>query len=120
MQVTATLVTLAEPTVPVPLPTVQVWPEGWVITVTAYAAAACEFRREGKGAVRGDGQVVAAVILQHYRAGQPRDRPADRIRHGRVSVQVTATLVTFAEPTVPVPLPTVQVWPDGWVFTVTA
>src|SRR5262249_61831357 len=34
--------------------------------------------------------------------------------------QVTATVVTFAEPTVPVPLPTVQVCPDGWVFTVTA
>ena len=35
-------------------------------------------------------------------------------------VQVTATLVTFAEPMVPVPLVTVQVCPDGWVLTVTA
>ena len=34
-------------------------------------------------------------------------------------VQVTATLVTFAEPTVPVPPLTVQVCPDGWVRTVT-
>jgi hypothetical protein len=33
-------------------------------------------------------------------------------------VHVTATLVTFAEPTVPLPWPTVQVWPLGLVFTV--
>ncbi len=29
--------------------------------------------------------------------------------------QVTATLVTLAEPTVPAPLATVQVWPVGFV-----
>ena len=34
--------------------------------------------------------------------------------------QLTATFVTFAEPIVPLPLDTVQVWPDGLVFTVTA
>ena len=34
-QVTATLVTLAVPTVPEPLVTVQVCPSGWVNTVTA-------------------------------------------------------------------------------------
>ena len=34
-------------------------------------------------------------------------------------VQVTATLVMFAEATVPVPLETVQVWPLGLVLTVT-
>ena len=28
-------------------------------------------------------------------------------------VQLTATLVTFAEPTVPLPLVTLQVWPLG-------
>ena len=33
--------------------------------------------------------------------------------------QDTATLVTLAEPTVPDPLDTVQVCPDGFVFTVT-
>ena len=38
MQVTATLVTLAEPIVPEPFDTVQVWPDGFVFTVTAYAA----------------------------------------------------------------------------------
>ncbi len=37
-QVTATLVTLAEPIVPEPFETEQVWPDGLVFTVTAYAA----------------------------------------------------------------------------------
>ena len=37
-QVTATLVTLADPTVPDPLATVQVCPAGFVFTVTLYAA----------------------------------------------------------------------------------
>ena len=35
------------------------------------------------------------------------------------AVQVTATLVTFADPMVPDPLATEQVCPDGFVFTVT-
>ena len=35
-------------------------------------------------------------------------------------MQVTATLVILAEPIVPVPLDTVQVWLAGLVFTVTA
>ena len=37
-----------------------------------------------------------------------------------LAAQVTATLVTLAEPIVPDPLATVQVCPDGFVFTVTA
>ena len=36
-----------------------------------------------------------------------------------VGGQETATLVTFDEPTVPEPLETLQVWPDGLLFTVT-
>src|SRR5215472_5794139 len=36
-----------------------------------------------------------------------------------LAVQVTATVVTFAEPTVPVPLPTAQVCPAGALATVT-
>ena len=35
-------------------------------------------------------------------------------------MQLTTTLVTFALPTIPEPLLTVQVWPEGWVTTVTA
>ena len=37
-----------------------------------------------------------------------------------VAAQLTATLVTLAEPIVPDPFETEQVWPDGLVFTVTA
>ena len=36
------------------------------------------------------------------------------------SAQVTETLVTLAEPTVPDPLATEQAWPEGLVATVTA
>ena len=36
-----------------------------------------------------------------------------------LAAQETATLVTLAEPIVPDPLVTVQVCPDGFVFTVT-
>ena len=42
-QVTATLVTLAEPIVPDPLATEQDWPDGLVLTVTAYPAPAATF-----------------------------------------------------------------------------
>ena len=64
-----------------------------------------------------DAQVIAAVILQHHRPGQPRHRPATE--YDATLVQATATLVTLAEPTVPDPLETVQACPDGLVFTVT-
>ena len=50
----------------------------------------------------------------------PETVPPTEYVTGGLVVQVTATFVMFAEPTVPVPLLTVQVWPDGWVFTVTA
>ena len=45
-QDTETLVTLAEPTVPDPLLTEQVWPAGWVRMVTLYAVppASCELK----------------------------------------------------------------------------
>ena len=44
---------------------------------------------------------------------------SDAVTVPPLAAQVTATLVTFADPTVPLPLPTVQAWPDGWVSTVT-
>ena len=117
-QVTATLVTLAEVTVPDPLDTAQDCPDGFVFTVTLYGRAVGQRGGERERPVRAHAQVIPAVILQHHRPGQPRDRPADRVRRGRVA-QVTATLVTLAEPTVPDPLDTVQDCPDGFVFTVT-
>jgi hypothetical protein len=36
------------------------------------------------------------------------------------ALQLTATLLTSAEPIVPLPLATLQVWPAGFVLTVTA
>jgi hypothetical protein len=36
------------------------------------------------------------------------------------ATQLTATFVTSAEPIVPLPLATLQVWPAGLVLTVTA
>src|SRR5215831_10291859 len=120
VHVTATVVTFAEPTVPVPLPTVQVWPDGWVFTVTAYAAppASCVGKAKEPFAVT----VSASPPLSFSTTvpDRPETVPPTEYVAGGLVVQVTATVVTFAEPTVPVPLPTVQVWPDGWVFTVTA
>ena len=50
--------------------------------------------------------------------------PSARLKSSDPGVDVvaehdTATLVTFADPTVPDPLDTVQACPDGFVFTVT-
>src|SRR5262249_2523127 len=131
VQVTATVVTFAEPTVPVPLPTAQVWPDGWVFTVTASPAAPPS--GGGKGKARGAGcggkakerlavPVSASPPLSFSTTvpDRPETVPPTEYVAGGLVVQVTATVVTFAEPTVPVPLPTAQVWPDGWVFTVTA
>src|SRR5215510_8068124 len=119
-QVTATVVTFAEPTVPVPLPTVQVCPDGWVFTVTAYAAplASCVGNAKEPFAVT----VRASPPLSFSTTvpDRPETGPPTEYVAGGLAAQVTATVVTFAEPTVPVPLPTVQVCPDGWVFTVTA
>ena len=36
-----------------------------------------------------------------------------------VGAQATCTFVTLLEPTVPEPLVTVHVWPEGWALTVT-
>ena len=85
VQVTATFVMFAEPTVPVPLRTRGGLARRLGEDGHGVCAAACEFRREGEGAAGGDGQVVAAVILQYQGSGQSQDRAADRIRHGRVS-----------------------------------
>ena len=42
-----------------------------------------ELGREGEGAVGGQGQVVAAVVLQHDRPGEPGDAAADRVGRAR-------------------------------------
>ena len=45
--------------------------------------------------------------------------PPMEYRGGGLVMQVTATLVTFDPFTVPAPPETLQVWPDGWLRTVT-
>ena len=115
---TATLVTLAEPIVPDPLVTVQVCPDGFVFTVTVYAAPEAS-----------DVAKVNDPFAVTLRSSPPLscsttvpDRPTPSRRPStstHVGAQVTATLVTLAEPIVPDPLVTVQVCPDGFVFTVT-
>ena len=44
----------------------------------AVGRAAGQRGREGERPVRGHAEVVAAVVLQHHRPGQPGHRPADR------------------------------------------
>ena len=78
-QETATLVTLAEPTVPDPLETVQDCPDGFVFTVTLYAAPLASGVANVNDPFARHAQVIPAVILQHHRPGQPRHRPADRV-----------------------------------------
>ena len=118
-QVTATLVTLAEPIVPDPLATVQVCPDGLVFTVTAYPApvVTCVANVNGPFAVtvRSSPPLSCSTTVP--------DRPdtdPPTVNDAAAVVQDTATLVTFAEPIVPDPLATVHVCPDGLVFTVTA
>ena len=53
-------------------------------------------------------------------AARPATVPPMVYRGGGLVEQETATLVTFAFPTVPEPPETVQVCPDGWEKTVTA
>ena len=49
----------------------------------------------------------------------PETVPPTVIGAAAAGLQETATLVTLAAATVPEPLDTVQVWPAGFVFTVT-
>ena len=120
VQVTATFVTFAEPTVPVPLPTVQVWPDGCVITVTAYAAPLASCVGKAKEPFAVTVRLSPPLSCSTTVPDSPETVPPTEYVTGGLAVQATATFVMFAEPTVPVPLPTVQVWPDGCVFTVTA
>ena len=48
-----------------------------------------------------------------------RANPSTRWSRSEAAVQVTVTLVTLEEGTVPAPLDTVQIWPAGLVATVT-
>ena len=76
---TATLVTLAEAIVPEPSTPCRSARTGWSHR-HAVRRAAGQRGRERERPVGGHAEVVAAVILQHHRPGQPRHRPAHRVR----------------------------------------
>ena len=62
----------------------------------------------------------APSLIAIQPAPRPTVRAVEVIDPTRAGVvQVTATLVTLAEPIVPLPLATLQVWPLGFVLTVT-
>ena len=63
---------------------------------------------------------MAVQLLPSAPSARLKSSEAVSVPEPPLVVQVTATFVMFAEPTVPVPLLTVQVWPYGWVRTVTA
>ena len=63
VQVTETLVTLPPDTVPEPLPTEQVSPEGLDDTVTAVWIAVGYACGKGEGAVGGNGEIVSSIVF---------------------------------------------------------
>src|SRR5271165_6323709 len=115
-QETATLVTLAEPTVPDPFDTVQDWPAGFVFTVTLYAAPETSEVANVKDPFALTLRLSPPLSCSTTVPDRP-DTVPPTLYVGPL-VQETATLVTFAE-TVPDPFATVHVCPDGAVFTVT-
>src|SRR5580658_5655737 len=120
VQVTATPATFAVPTVPVPPLTAHVCPDGWVRTVTEYALPLASFVGKVKDPVAATGRLSPPLSCSTTDPVSPDTVPPTEYVAGGLVVQVTATLVTFAVPTVPVPPLTAHVCPDGWVFTVTA
>src|SRR5215831_19359801 len=98
-QVTATLVTLAEPTVPDPFDTVHVCPGGFVFTVTAYAAppasAVANVNEPFADTLRLSPPLSCSTTVPDNPETDP---PTEKVL-GAVAAQETATLVTLAEPT---------------------
>ena len=116
-QETATLVTLADPTVPEPLDTVQVCPDGFVFTVTLYAVPEASDVAKVNGPLAVTLRLSPPLSCSTTVPDSPDTVPPTL--NVATLAQETATLVTFAVPTVPEPLDTVHVCPDGFVFTVT-
>ncbi len=115
---TATLVMFAEPTVPVPPETVQLCAVGLLFTVTPYtepdANLVANVNEPFALTLRSSPPLSCSTTVP---ASPDTDPPTEYVG---VVVQLTATLVTLAEPIVPEPFDTEHVWPDGFVFTVTA
>ena len=122
-QVTATLVTAAEPMVPEPFATVQVCEAGCVSTLTAYALPLFTWVLKLNAPLALTVRLLPALFCRTRVA--PLARP-DTVPPTKKEVtfvtQVTATLVTAEEAMVPEPFATVQVCDgdEGCVITVTA
>src|SRR6185312_15690049 len=119
VQDTATLVTLAEPTVPDPLDTVHVCPDGFVFTVTLYGAPLGSAVANVNDPFAVTLRLSPPLSCSTTVPDSPETVPPTVNDPPVFVVQDTATFVTLAEPTVPDPLDTVHVCPDGFVFTVT-
>ncbi len=116
-QATATLVMFAEPTVPVPPETVQVWAVGLLFTVTPYTDPDANLVANVNGPFADTDRSSPPLSCNTTVPANPdTDPPTENV--GAV-VQLTATLVTLADPIVPEPFATEHVCPDGFVFTVT-
>ncbi len=60
-----------------------------------------------------------SLIATQFDPSEPLRRLKSSVPPGRSAAQETATFVTSAEPIVPLPLATLQLWPLGLVLTVT-
>src|SRR6185437_1959094 len=102
-QVTAMLVTLAEPTVPVPLVTLQAWPAGSVDTVTLYGIPVLNGVVNAKAPLALTLKLLAPLFSRTTVPLNPETLPPmENPPH------VTATLRTSVHPAVPDPLTTAQ------------
>ena len=114
---TATLVTLAEVTVPDPPDTAQDCPDGFVSTVTLYVAPLANAVANVNDPFALTLRLSPPLSCSTTVPDSPETVPPTV--YDGPAAQVTATLVTLAEPTVPDPPDTVQDCPDGFVITVT-
>src|SRR3569833_1430807 len=110
------LVTFEAPMVPEPLVTMHDSPLGCVATVTEYGAPSATGVAKVNGPLALMTRLSPPLFWRMTVPAKPERLPP--MVYVLVE-QVTDTLVTFTAPTMPVPLPTVQVWVAGCVSTVT-
>src|SRR5690349_25077993 len=104
-QATVTLVTFAALTVPTPWATVQVWPEGWVSTLTLYWLAFASAVEKVNAPLTEIVRLSAPLFCNTTLPGSPETVPPTvKV----LAAQLTLTLVTFAPAIVPVPPATLQ------------
>ena len=119
-QLTETLVTFALEMVPEPLVTLQVWlgEVGSVLTVTEYVVPL--FWAENSKLEEAWEGLLSSPLLFWSTTELPVASPVTVPETVYPLTQAMDTPMTFPPDTFPEPLVTVQVWPVGWVNTVTA